>query len=77
MPLLEQKLEDSNNQLCFLMKFATLSALDTKLNADTIQWFNRMPLFFNKHHQIISEKTTQYQSGLQVRFQIYLPYFFI
>lgn len=66
MPLLEQRLADSNTQLCFLMDFVTLSPLDMKLNAKTIQWFKRMPSIFKEHRRIISEKTEQYQSALKV-----------
>lgn len=66
MPLLEQRLADSNTQLCFLMDFVTLSPLDMELNTKTIQWLERMPSIFKEHQQIISEKTEQYQSGLKV-----------
>ncbi|XP_028992896.1 dynein axonemal heavy chain 7 [Betta splendens] len=66
MPLLERRLADSNTQLCFLMDFATLSPLDMKLNAETIQWFRRMPSIFKEHQQIITEKTKQYQSALKL-----------
>uniref|UniRef100_A0A8D0ADE4 Dynein axonemal heavy chain 7 n=1 Tax=Sander lucioperca TaxID=283035 RepID=A0A8D0ADE4_SANLU len=66
MPLLEQRLADSNTQLCFLMDFVTLSPLDMELNTKTIQWLERMPSIFKEHQQIISEKTEQYQSGLKM-----------
>ncbi|XP_026231920.1 dynein heavy chain 7, axonemal isoform X2 [Anabas testudineus] len=66
MPLLEQRLADSNTQLCFLMDFVTLSPLDMKLNAKTIQWFKRMPSIFKEQRRIISEKTEQYQSALKL-----------
>ncbi|TDH07133.1 hypothetical protein EPR50_G00120640 [Perca flavescens] len=66
MPLLEQRLADSNTQLCYLMDFVTLSALDMELNTKTIQWLERMPSIFKEHRQIISEKTEQYQSGLKM-----------
>lgn len=66
MPLLEQRLADSNTQLCFLMDFVTLSPMDMKLNAQTIHWFKRMPSIFKEHRRIITEKTEQYQSALKV-----------
>ncbi|XP_067459187.1 dynein axonemal heavy chain 7 [Thunnus thynnus] len=66
MPLLEQRLADSNTQLCFLMDFVSLSPLDMELNKKTIQWLQRMPSIFEEHQQIITEKTEQYQSGLKL-----------
>ncbi|XP_044073688.1 dynein axonemal heavy chain 7 isoform X2 [Siniperca chuatsi] len=66
MPLLEQRLADSNTHLCFLMDFVTLSPLDMELNTQTIQWLKRMPSIFKEHRQIINKKTEQYQSGLKL-----------
>ncbi len=66
MPLLEQRLEDSNAQLCFLMDFVTLTPQNMELNAQTVQWLKRMPSIFEEHQQIITEKTEQYQNGLKV-----------
>uniref|UniRef100_A0A3B4YVU2 Dynein axonemal heavy chain 7 n=1 Tax=Seriola lalandi dorsalis TaxID=1841481 RepID=A0A3B4YVU2_SERLL len=66
LPMLEQRLADSNTQLCFLMDFVTLSPMDMKLNTETIQWVKRMPSIFKEHQQIITEKTEQYQSGLKL-----------
>lgn len=66
MPLLEERLADSNTQLCFLMDFVSLSPSDMELNKQTIQWLKRMPSIFKEHQQIITEKTEQYQSGLKV-----------
>ncbi|XP_047456328.1 dynein axonemal heavy chain 7 isoform X2 [Mugil cephalus] len=66
MPLLEQRLADSNKHLCFLMDFFTFSPLDMELNTKTVQWFKRMPSIFREHRQIITEKTEQYQSGLKM-----------
>ncbi|KAM9347669.1 dynein axonemal heavy chain 7 [Symphorus nematophorus] len=66
MPLLEQRLADSNTQLCFLMDFVDLSPLDMKLNTQTIEWLKRMPSIFKENRQIITEKTEQYQSGLKL-----------
>ncbi|XP_049904030.1 dynein axonemal heavy chain 7 [Epinephelus moara] len=66
MPLLEQRLAESNRQLCSLMDFVTLSPLDMELNTQTIQWFQRMPSIFKEHRQIVAEKTEQYQSGLKL-----------
>ncbi|TNN79438.1 Dynein heavy chain 7, axonemal [Liparis tanakae] len=67
MPLLEERLADSNTQLCFLMEFVTFSPLDMELNAQSFQWFERMPSIFKEHQQIITEKREQYQSGLKLR----------
>ncbi|XP_067372006.1 dynein axonemal heavy chain 7 isoform X2 [Channa argus] len=66
MPLLEQRLADSITQLCFLLDFVDLSPSEMKLNAQTIQWFERMPSIFKEHQQIIMEKTEQYQSALKL-----------
>lgn len=66
MPLLEKRLTESHEQLCFLMDFVTLSPLDLEFNTETIQWFRRMPSIFMEHQRIITEKTEQYQNGLQV-----------
>ena len=68
MPLLEQRLSDSNAQLCFLVDFVTLSPLDMELNAQTFQWLKSMPNIFKDHRKIISQKTEQYQSSLKVCF---------
>lgn len=38
LPLLEQKLAESNTQLCFLMDFVSLSPSDMELNTQTNQW---------------------------------------
>ncbi|XP_019118943.2 dynein heavy chain 7, axonemal [Larimichthys crocea] len=67
MPLLEKRLTESHEQLCFLMDFVTLSPLDLEFNTETIQWFRRMPSIFMEHQRIITEKTEQYQNGLQLR----------
>lgn len=66
MPLLEERLSDSNTQLCYLMDFVTLSPLDMELHTKTIHWLQRMPSIFKEHQQIISEKTEQYQRDLKV-----------
>lgn len=66
MPLLEQRLADSNKQLCFLIDLVSLSPLDMELNKQTIRWFQRMPSIFNEHQQIVTEKTEQYQRSLKV-----------
>ncbi|XP_069555029.1 dynein axonemal heavy chain 7 [Brachyistius frenatus] len=65
MPLLEQRLADSNTELCFLMDFVTLSPMDMEHNTQTIQWLKRMPSIFREHQNIIAEKTNQYQTHLQ------------
>ncbi|XP_074514231.1 dynein axonemal heavy chain 7 isoform X2 [Sebastes fasciatus] len=66
MPLFEQRLADSNTQLCFLMDFVTLSPSDMELNTQTFQWLKRMPSIFKEHRQIVTEKTEQYQGGLKL-----------
>ncbi|XP_030613861.1 dynein heavy chain 7, axonemal isoform X2 [Archocentrus centrarchus] len=66
MPLLQQRLADSITQSCFLVEFVTLSPLDMEHNAETIQWFQRMPSIFQEHGQIVTEKTEQFQSGLKL-----------
>ncbi|XP_030285119.1 dynein heavy chain 7, axonemal isoform X1 [Sparus aurata] len=66
MPLLEERLSDSNTQLCYLMDFVTLSPLDMELHTKTIHWLQRMPSIFKEHQQIISEKTEQYQRDLKM-----------
>ncbi|XP_074551174.1 dynein axonemal heavy chain 7 [Halichoeres trimaculatus] len=66
MPLLEQRIVDSNSQLIFLMNFVDLSSLEMKLNSETIQWFERMPSIFTANQKIITEKTEEYQSGLKL-----------
>ncbi|XP_075336554.1 dynein axonemal heavy chain 7 [Odontesthes bonariensis] len=66
MPLLKQRLANSNIQLCSVMDFVTLSSVDMELNSQTVQWFQRMPSIFKGHQQIINEKTELYQSGLKL-----------
>ncbi|KAM4561096.1 dynein axonemal heavy chain 7 [Fundulus diaphanus] len=66
MPLLEQRLADSNRQLCSLVDFVTLTPEDQELNAQTVHWFQRMPSIFEKNQQIIEEKTELYQSELKL-----------
>nr|XP_029135329.1 dynein heavy chain 7, axonemal [Labrus bergylta] len=65
MPLFEQRLADSNSQLCFLMDFVALSPLDMQLNSKTIQWFKSMPSIFKENQKITAEKTEHYQNGLK------------
>ncbi len=74
MPLLKQRLANSNTQLCFLMDFVSLSPLDMELNTKTVQWLKRMPSIFEEHRQIIAEKTEHYQSGLKVCVSTLLTY---
>ncbi|CAK6963682.1 dynein axonemal heavy chain 7 [Scomber scombrus] len=69
MPLLEQRLAESNKQLCFLIDLVSLSPLDMELNKQTIRWLQRMPSIFNKHQQIVTAKTEQYQRSLQMRLE--------
>lgn len=66
MNLLEQRLTDSVTRLCFLVDHTALSPLHTRLNAQTIQWFRRMPSIFNEHQQIVDNKAQQFQVSLQV-----------
>uniref|UniRef100_A0A3P8WKL1 Dynein axonemal heavy chain 7 n=1 Tax=Cynoglossus semilaevis TaxID=244447 RepID=A0A3P8WKL1_CYNSE len=65
MNLLEQRLTDSVTRLCFLVDHTALSPLHTRLNAQTIQWFRRMPSIFNEHQQIVDNKAQQFQVSLQ------------
>ncbi|XP_028254184.1 dynein heavy chain 7, axonemal isoform X2 [Parambassis ranga] len=65
MPVLEERLADSNKQLCFLIDFITLSSMDMELNTQTIQWFQRMPSIMKEHQEIVTEKTKQYQKALE------------
>ncbi|XP_014909460.1 dynein heavy chain 7, axonemal [Poecilia latipinna] len=67
MPVLEQRLADSNKQLCDLMDFVTLSPEDLELNTRTVHWFQRMPAVFEEHQQIIDEKTELYQNALKLQ----------
>lgn len=66
MTLLEQRLADSNKQLCFLIDFVSLSPTDMELNKQTIRWLQRMPSIFNEHQKIVTDKTEQYQRSLKV-----------
>ena len=66
MPLLEQRLAESNARLCFLVDYVTLSPADITLNRVTAQWHMRMPAVFQDHQQMVAEKTEQYQAGLKV-----------
>ncbi|XP_029937135.1 dynein heavy chain 7, axonemal [Myripristis murdjan] len=67
MPLLEQRLRDLNSQLWLLMEYIMLSPEDMELNNQTILWYSRMPSIFEKHREIIKDKTEQYQSSLKLR----------
>ncbi|XP_033843048.1 dynein axonemal heavy chain 7 [Periophthalmus magnuspinnatus] len=67
MPQLHQRLMDSNSQLCFLVDFVMFSPLDMRLNAETMEWLDRMPSVFRQHRQIVDEKTEQYQNALKKR----------
>ncbi|XP_054642367.1 dynein axonemal heavy chain 7 [Dunckerocampus dactyliophorus] len=66
LPQLEQRLSNSNMQLCSLIDFVSLSPSDMELNKKTIQWLRRLPSIFEDHQQIVSEKTTQYQNSLKL-----------
>ncbi|CAL8240697.1 unnamed protein product [Merluccius merluccius] len=72
MPLLEQRLAESNARLCFLVDYVTLSPADITLNRVTAQWHMRMPTVFQDHQQIVAEKTEQYQAGLKLCCQHFL-----
>ncbi|XP_061547478.1 dynein axonemal heavy chain 7 isoform X6 [Phycodurus eques] len=66
LPALEQRLANSNMQLCSLIDFVSLSPADMELNRKTIQWLRRLPNIFEEHDQIVLEKTTQYQNSLKL-----------
>ncbi|XP_037136748.1 dynein heavy chain 7, axonemal [Syngnathus acus] len=66
LPQLEQRLADSNTQLCSLIDFVSLSTSDMELNRKTIRWLRRLPTIFEEHDQIVSEKTAQYQNSLKL-----------
>ncbi|KAM6934818.1 dynein axonemal heavy chain 7 [Xenentodon cancila] len=66
-PLLEKRLADSNNQMCILMEFVTLSSKNMELNTQTNQWCKRMPSIFEEHQKILLEKEKQYKASLKIR----------
>ncbi|XP_041837982.1 dynein heavy chain 7, axonemal isoform X2 [Melanotaenia boesemani] len=72
MPLLEQRLADSNKQLCLLMDLVTLSSLDMEINSQTVQWFKRMPSIFKEHQQITEEKSELYQTNLKLHSECFV-----
>lgn len=65
MPVFQQRLSDSNKQLCFLMDSVSLPPSHMKLNAQTNQLFERLPPVFEKHKHIMSTTIEQYQSGMK------------
>ncbi|KAM4608668.1 dynein axonemal heavy chain 7 [Polymixia lowei] len=67
MPLLEQRLADSNARLCFLIDYITLSPADMRLNRQTCLWHARMTSIFEEHRQIVKDRTEKYQTGLKLR----------
>ncbi|KAM3608317.1 uncharacterized protein V6R79_023014 [Siganus canaliculatus] len=72
MPLLKERLAESIIRLSSFMEFVTLSPLDVELNKQTIQWFNRMPSIFMENHQIIAEKSEQFQRDLKMRRDLFV-----
>ncbi|CAL8266095.1 unnamed protein product [Lota lota] len=72
MPLLEQRLAESNSRLCFLVDYVELSPADMNLNRLTAQWYKRMPSVFEDHRLILTEKTRHYQADLKMRCQRFL-----
>ena len=66
MPLLEQRLAESNARLCFLVDYVELSPADMDLNRLTVQWYRRMPSVFEDHRLILMDKTRHYQADLKV-----------
>ena len=66
MPLLEQRLAQSNARLCFLVDYVELSTADMDLNRLTVQWYRRMPSVFQDHRLILTDKTKHYQADLKV-----------
>ncbi|XP_062861638.1 dynein axonemal heavy chain 7 [Trichomycterus rosablanca] len=67
MPKVELKLMESKLRLCFLVDYVMFSLTDMRLNKQTFQWHQRMPLIFDEHRQIIKEKSALFQDGLKLR----------
>ena len=63
---LEKRLTLSRDRLAFLVDYASFSPAEMRLNSSTFQWHERMPEIFSEHKQIVQEKTSQYQKGLEV-----------
>lgn len=66
MPKLELRLSESMNRLSFLASYE-FSSMDIDMNKNTFQWHMRMPSIFDKHQEIVQEKTIQFQDFLKVK----------
>ncbi|XP_033628553.1 dynein heavy chain 7, axonemal-like isoform X2 [Asterias rubens] len=64
---LEKRLTLSRDRLAFLVDYASFSPAEMRLNSSTFQWHERMPEIFSEHKQIVQEKTSQYQKGLELK----------
>ncbi|TSM60567.1 Dynein heavy chain 7, axonemal [Bagarius yarrelli] len=66
MPKIEVQLSETMSRLFFLAAYE-FSKLDINMNKKTFQWHLRMPAIFEKHKEIVKEKTEQFQVFLKTR----------
>lgn len=65
---LEKKLFQARIRLDFLLDVSTLSPPQIRSNNQTFSWWDRLPQVFEEHKVIATEKTTQFQEALKVKF---------
>ena len=63
---LEKKLFQARIRLDFLLDIATLTPAQIRSNNQTFSWNDRLPMVFEEHKVIASEKTIQFQDALKV-----------
>jgi len=63
---LERRLVEARTTLAFLVEYVNISPAGMRSNADTFEWYNRMPDIFDEHRAIIADKQIQFQQALEV-----------
>jgi dynein heavy chain len=65
---LEKKLFQARIRLDFLLDIATLTPAQIRSNNQTFSWNDRLPLVFEEHKTIATDKTNQFQEALKVNY---------
>lgn len=58
--------------LLYLTDHTIFTPLELKQNTNTFTWYLKMPNIFQKHKDIIIEKTAEYQEALKKRMEVFI-----
>lgn len=58
--------------LLYLTDHTIFTPLELKQNTNTFTWYLKMPSIFQKHKEIIIDKTAEYQEALKKRIEAFM-----